>query len=208
MVETIENLDYDYVDYIELRLDSIKNLSSKIAREIIEDVKEITSIPIILTNRTENEGGLNVLTEEERVKILVDNASLVEITDIEYFTDEKLRQEVINASNKTIISYHNFEKTPSFGYLDELVKESFKVGDIPKIALKPNTLEDTYTVLKLLMENKGIIAISMDTLGSYTRIIAPVMGAPVTYASITEESAPGQFDVKTTVDMIKKLKFH
>lgn len=201
-------MDYNYIDYIELRLDSIKKLSSQIAGEIIEDVKEITSVPIILTNRSENEGGLNVLTEEERVKILVDNASLVEMTDIEYFTDEKLRQEVINASNKTIISYHNFEKTPSFDYLDEIVKESFKIGDIPKIALKPNNIEDTYTVLKLLMENKGIIAISMDDLGSYTRIIAPVMGAPVTYASITEESAPGQFDVKTTSDMIKKLKFY
>jgi 3-dehydroquinate dehydratase-1 len=46
----------------------------------------------------------------------------------------------------------------------------------------------------------------MDKMGSYTRIIGPLLGSPVTYATITTQSAPGQFDIKTTSEIIKKLK--
>jgi len=202
----VKNLSKDNIDYLELRLDVIKDITSDKAKDIINSVKKITKTPIILTNRTKNEGGAFENSEEERIQILSDNAHLVEITDIELNTDEYLRQKVIDNANKTIISYHNFDETPDINFLQKIIDESFKIGDIPKIAVKPNDMKDTYTVLKLLMENKGIIAISMDELGTYTRIIGPVMGAPVTYASIINQSAPGQLDINTTSDIIKKLK--
>ena len=56
------------------------------------------------------------------------------------------------------------------------------------------------------MQNRGIIAISMGKIGSYTRVISPILGSPVTYASVNDESAPGQLDIETTSEMIKKLK--
>ncbi len=56
------------------------------------------------------------------------------------------------------------------------------------------------------MNNDNLIGISMDDLGSYTRIVGPLMGSPITYASIEHESAPGQLDVNTTRCMIKTLK--
>lgn len=207
VLKTVKNIPLEYVDYIELRLDSIREVSSQKADYLIREIRKITSTPIILTNRTQKEGGLNRLSEEERIRILEENASSVEITDVEYFTDDELRQRVIDAANDTIISYHNFDETPSEEYLQKIVDESFRIGSIPKIAVKPNSMEDTYILLGLQMKNKGIIGISMDKLGSYTRIIAPIMGSPVTYASISKESAPGQFDVKTTSEMIKKLKY-
>jgi len=187
-------------------LDVIEDIDSDKAKNIIESIKEITQKPIILTNRTKKEGGFFERSEEERIKILSDNAHLVEITDVELSTQQQLRQKVIDNANKTIISYHNFDKTPSEDYLQDIIDNSFKTGDIPKIAVKPHTMEDTYIILRLLMKNRGIIAISMDEIGSYTRIMAPVMGAPVTYAAITDESAPGQLDIETTTRMIKKLK--
>lgn len=203
MVQKLSNED---VDYLELRLDSIGDITSDKAEDIIKSIKEITQIPIILTNRTNKEGGFFEKSEGERIKILADNAHLVEITDIELNTDKELRQMVIDNANKTIISYHNFQKTPSQEYLQEIIDKSFQIGDIPKIAVKPNEMEDTYTILQLLIQNKGIIAISMDKLGTYTRVIGPVLGAPVTYAAINNESAPGQLDIKTTSEMIKKIK--
>ena len=130
----------------------------------------------------------------------------MEITDIELNTEEKLRQQVIEKANKTIISYHNFQKTPSEEYLQEIIDQAFQVGDIPKIAVKPESMEDTYILLGLLMKNSGIIAISMTKIGSYTRVIAPLMGSPVTYAAIDTQSAPGQLDIDTTSKMIKQLK--
>ena len=191
---------------MELRLDVIKNLTSQSAADIIHTIKELSDVPIILTNRTKDEGGFFNKTEEERIKILSDNASLVEITDIELSTNELLRQQVINNANKTIISYHNFEKTPSQESLENIIDEAVKIGDIPKVAVKPEKIEDTYILLKLLMQNRGIIAISMGKIGSYTRVISPILGSPVTYASVNDESAPGQLDIETTSEMIKKLK--
>lgn len=191
---------------MELRLDVIKNLTSQSAEDIINTIKELSDVPIILTNRTKDEGGFFNKTEEERIKILSDNASLVEITDIELSTNELLRQQVINNANKTIISYHNFEKTPSQEFLQNIIDEAVKIGDIPKVAVKPERIEDTYILLKLLMQNRGIIAISMGKIGSYTRVISPILGSPVTYASVNDESAPGQLDIETTSEMIKKLK--
>lgn len=188
-------------------MDTIKDITTEKAQDIINSIKKITSIPIILTNRTKNEGGYFEKTEEERIEILKNNAHLVEITDIELNTEEKLRQSVIDKANKTIISYHNFNETPEKEYLQNIITKSFSVGDIPKIAVKPNSIEDTYILVQLLTENKGIIAISMDKLGTYTRIIGPIMGSPVTYAAIDNESAPGQLDIKSTSEIIKKLKY-
>lgn len=195
------------VNYIELRLDVIDGITSKKATSIIEKIKDITNIPIILTNRTQLEGGFFSSTQENRIKILADNASLVEYTDIELNTSEFLRQQVIDNANKTIISYHNFEKTPSYDYLNNIVSEAKNIGDIAKIAVKPLKLEDTYILLRLLMEYDDLIGISMDKIGAYTRIIGPILGSPITYVAINDESAPGQFDVETTRDILKKLKY-
>lgn len=187
-------------------MDVIKDITTDKAEDIIKSVKQITEIPIILTNRTPAEGGFFQKTEEERIEILSQNAHLVEITDIELSTEESLRQKVIDNANRTIISYHNFDKTPPQEYLQNIIDKAFATGDIPKIAVKPERIEDTYILLNLLMQNRGIIGISMGKLGSYTRIVAPLMGSPVTYAAIDNESAPGQLDIKTTSQMIKKLK--
>lgn len=195
------------VNYIELRLDVIEDITSKKATGIIERINDITDIPLILTNRTKEEGGFFCSGEENRIKILADNAPLVEYTDIELNTDEILRQHVIDNANRTIVSYHNFEKTPSHDYLSNIVSEAKGIGDIAKIAVKPLKLEDTYILLRLLMEYDDLIGISMDKLGAYTRIIGPLLGSPITYAAINDKSAPGQFDVETTGDILKKLKY-
>ncbi|WP_256365391.1 type I 3-dehydroquinate dehydratase [Methanosphaera sp. WGK6] len=206
IIELVHKAIKQDVDYIELRLDVIENITSKKATDIINKIREITNTPIILTNRTKIEGGFFKGSEEERINILKENAPLVEITDIELSTNETLRQSVIDTANKTIISYHNFEITPSQNYLQDIITKAYKIGDIPKIAVKPLTLEDTFILVKLMMENKNMIGISMDKIGSYTRVLGPIIGAPVTYAAIDVESAPGQLDVKTTANIIKQLK--
>lgn len=193
-------------DYIELRLDMIKDINSDKAEDIINSIKEVTATPIILTNRTETEGGYFTGSEEERIKILKDNAPLVEYTDIELSTDDTLRQQVTDSANKTIISYHNFEKTPTKEYLQDIITEAKNIGDIAKVAVKPLKIEDTYTIIELMIHNSNMIGISMDKLGRYTRIIGPIINTPITYAAINTQSAPGQLSVKETRDMIKKLK--
>jgi len=206
IIRTVEKIKDKPIGYIELRMDLVENINTDLAGQIIAKVKEITEIPIILTNRTQAEGGNNKLSERQRVEILIENAKNVEITDIELSTDAKLRQKVIDNANKTIISYHNFSKTPQMDKLQDIIDESLSIGDMAKIAVKPVNVEDTYTIIQLLLDNPGIIAISMDAIGSYTRIFAPILSSPITYASIEKTSAPGQYDIDTTIRLLKQLK--
>lgn len=206
IIKTVNKIKNEDIDYIELRLDLIDGVDSTLAKELIGQIKHLTDKRVILTNRTKLEGGFFEGSEAERIQILVDNAGLVDIVDVELFTDKKLRQSVIDASDKTIVSYHNFSQTPDLDGLQKIVDEASKIGDIAKIAVKPNSLEDTYVVLKLLMDNDNLVAISMDNIGSYTRIISPILGSPITYASVGESSAPGQLDIERTISMIKELK--
>jgi 3-dehydroquinate dehydratase-1 len=50
------------------------------------------------------------------------------------------------------------------------------------------------------------IGIAMGELGRYTRVVAPLFGSPITYASLTNESAPGQMDIENTKNIIHSLK--
>ena len=206
IINTIKTANLDVLEYLELRVDVIDDVTSQLVGEIIEEVRDITDKKIILTNRTKLEGGHYSGSEDERMKILADNAHLVEYTDVELSTSDELIKKVVNSANKTIISYHNFKETPSIEFLEDIINKAYMFGDVAKVALKPNCMDDTYTIVKLLMRYDDFIGISMDSMGAYTRIIGPVMGAPVTYAAIDSKSAPGQLTINETSTMIKKLR--
>jgi 3-dehydroquinate dehydratase-1 len=57
----------------------------------------------------------------------------------------------------------------------------------------------------VLSEVENTIGIAMGDIGKYTRIVAPIFGSPITFASIDKESAPGQLDIKTTKNILRKL---
>ena len=207
IISTVDKIKDEDIDYIELRLDLIDDITSMKAKKLIGQVRHLTDKGIILTNRTILEGGFFEGSDQERIGILVDNASLVDIVDVELSTDKKLIQRVVDAADKTIISFHDFTQTADADALQKIIDEALRLGDIAKIAVMPNCIEDTYTVMGLLLENDNLVAISMDKMGTYTRIVAPIMGSPITYASVGEKSAPGQLDIHQTISMIKRLKY-
>lgn len=188
-------------DILELRIDALHD----------PDVDRVTNFidalegKVIATNRTPLEGGLFKGSEEERTDILRDVAEYAEYVDIELNTDEKHRSKVIKASRSAIISYHDFEKTPSVEELLEIVRQEKELGDLAKFAVMPENMGDTLKVLQVLLQVEDTIAISMGELGSYTRVAAPLYGSPITFASLDEESAPGQLDVETTRLFLDKL---
>ena len=75
-------------------------------------IKEI-DFPLIATNRKIEEGGFFKGSESERIEILLEAAKHADIVDIELETDEEYLEKIIKASKSTIISYHDFKKTPS-----------------------------------------------------------------------------------------------
>lgn len=180
-------------DILELRIDGIKNPNPQLVKEILKEIDH----PIIATNRISSEGGSFKGTEKERIAILKECANLVDYIDIELQTDKKYIQTIKDTGVKTIISYHDFKKTPNLEFIINIIKEEKKLGDIAKIAVMPNSLEDTMTILAVLSHCDNTVAISMGELGSYTRVIASKFNAPFTFAVANDKTAPGQIDIET-----------
>jgi 3-dehydroquinate dehydratase-1 len=188
-------------DILEFRIDALENPDANEVQNLIEAI----NYPLIATNRMKSEGGFFNGSEEERTSILIKAAESADIVDIELHTANKLQEKVIKASKSTIISYHDFKKTPSFAELLDVVQKEKEIGDIAKFAVMPHNNKDTLIVLNVLSEVPNTIGIAMGEIGKYTRLVAPIFGSPITFASIGKESAPGQLDIQTTKDILQKL---
>jgi len=195
--EFLVNLDktQKVSDLIELRTDSIRALSM----DHIRTIREATSKEAIFTCRSKDEGGLFSDPEAERVRILQRGIGLFEYVDIELSTVQK-HDFSCDDGTKIIISYHNFVETPSYWDMQKILFEINKYKpDIIKIA---TMIHEEFEVNKLyrLLTNKPHseerIVIGMGEKGRMTRIIGPLLGSYLTFAS-TEwcESAPGQIEL-------------
>lgn len=180
-------------DIIELRIDGLKNPTPKMVSEIIDEI----NFPLIATNRIKSEGGFFENSEEERINLLLKCADKVDYVDIELQSDDKYIEAIKEIGVKTIISYHDFLKTPELDEIFYIVKKEKELGDIAKVAFMPNDLDDTIKILAILSHCKDTIAISMGDLGSYTRIMASKFDSPITFASGRDPTAPGQIDIET-----------
>lgn len=188
-------------DILELRIDAMEDPLSVDVKGIINDIEH----PVIATNRMKAEGGFFKGTEEERVKILIESAEYAEFIDIELQTEDKYLSKVIKASKSTIISYHDFKGTPPCSELLNVVRRELEIGDIAKFAVMPTSINDTLVVLEVLSQVENTVGISMGDIGKYTRVVAPLFGSPITFASLDKESAPGQMDIKNTKHILNEI---
>jgi 3-dehydroquinate dehydratase I len=188
-------------DLVELRIDALLDTDPQSIIHLMEEI----NYPLIATNRMREEGGYFMGSEALRTEILVEVADYVDYVDIELQTDEQYRSQVIQASKSTIISYHDFQKTPYLNELLDIVKREKELGTIAKFAVMPQNMQDTLNVLQVINQTDNTIGIAMGEMGRYTRVVAPLLGSPITYAFLGGESAPGQLDFKDTQEIIDKL---
>lgn len=185
------------VDFVELRVDTIKNLKL----DDIVLIRKKTKKTSIFTCRIKNEGGEFVSDEKEHLKIIKKAFDLnFDFFDIEYssFIDKKI---IIpeDKKNKIIVSYHNFLKTPSLKELQKLVFLMKNYGKIIKIATFVKNSFDNLKLFNLMINKKKDekrIIIGMGKKGKITRIFGPFLGNYFTYGSTKfGASAPGQIDI-------------
>ena len=195
------------IDIIEWRADFylediIYNEESEInIIEISKSIKKITNKPIIFTMRSYKEGGKlksdfynNII---DIYKTVIKNKCF-DLIDLEILTlkerDIKNLIKLAKENNiKTIISNHDFNKTPSKKHIVYIINKMIKLKcDIPKVAYMPKNKKDVINLLEAVSEIKDfpIIAISMGKLGIITRIF----GSVITFASAKSSSAQGQIE--------------
>ncbi len=187
----------EIADIVEFRVDMLKEVSEG-------DIEEFTKYPCIITVRADWEGGFWKGNNEERLNLIKKaiecNAKFVDIELREEKNKEmvKFRDEV-GSKTKIIISYHDFEKTPSKEELVNIVEKALSIGDIAKFATMANNKDDVLNILEVINNYPGkIIGIGMGEEGKLTRILGVYFGSILTFASYKGKgSAPGQIDIDT-----------
>ncbi len=173
----------EIVDMVELRIDSIKNINQKDIATIRKNAKK----ECIFTCHNNN--------AVQKLALDLDFSYIdIDLNEINTFEPK--------TKSKLILSFHDFKITPSLKKL-ESVKNNMKKfkPHIMKFATMVNSERDTHTLMKFLLakkQNENMIVIGMGNKGQITRIISPLLGGFLTYAS-TEitKSAPGQIKVDT-----------
>lgn len=193
----LNKLIFDF-EMIELRLDLL-NFSDEEYTQVLA-----SKIPAIATYR------YGTKEDDFRIDALKKAINLgakyvdIEIDASKYFVGRMISY-AQSKNCKTILSYHNFNETPSSKELEKIIEETKNLGaDYIKIATQANTQTDVDRVLSLYKNNKNLIAFCMGELGKYSRIESLNLGAEFAYAAFSKEkeTASGQF---TYTEMQKKL---
>ncbi len=122
---------------------------------------------------------------------------------------DAIRAKCLAHNSKLIISHHNFRLTPDRKELERLTESCFSLGaEIAKVACFVKASQDNAKLLSLLSNGAKVIPIGLGPLGRITRIVAPLLGSPFSYASVGEgsETAPGQLSAEALAAAIKQLK--
>ena len=219
-LETSKKAAEKGADILEIRLDLLGIRDLERAAEIIRRIKFETGLPLLITNRSGAEGGKWEGKEEDRIGLLTGLLSFEEgpdAIDIELSAGRKERDKVIKAAKdhgKTVIvSSHDFLKTPFPQDMRTVLEEMFLAGaDIAKLAVMPQSMEDTLNLLRVTLDfkdtGKSVCTIAMGSQGKHTRVVAPLYGSVLTYASIESDTAaaPGQLPVGELKKMMEMLK--
>jgi 3-dehydroquinate dehydratase type I len=197
-------------DLVELRIDRIPGA----------DLKRLLTArrtPVIVTNRRREEGGEFVGTEKERVERLKEAVRLgADYVDIETTTDPALktglRGSLVGRPAQLIISWHDFSGTPPSEFLKAKLEECMADGPaIVKIVTHADDTVDCLRVLELIpyarQRGQAVIAFCMGRLGKISRIMAPLLGSVISYASLEpgEASAPGQLTIHQMREIVRLM---
>ncbi len=195
-------------DLIELRVDYLR-------RPDLGVLFRAARKPLIVTNRRREEGGRSREKEENRVGILKEAASRgADFVDVEARTERSLLQDLMKNSKgaSIILSLHDFRKTPPLNELRHLFRLMMSwEPEVIKIVTRARTMEDNLTILSLIPyareRGQGIVAFCLGEKGKASRVLAPLLGASWTYASLStgESSAPGQLRAREMRGILEKL---
>lgn len=197
-------------DLAELRLDKLESLDRW------KDLLTV-EVPMIVTNRSEEEGGFFEGGEEERISTLIEALEAgVECVDVELSAEQSLRENVLDTASEegasVILSAHYFEKVPTIEDMLDQAEEMEAAGaDIAKIIGCSQDSQESLRMLDFLIQapervDIPVIGFAMGSEGEFTRLAAPLLGSPITYASLEEKAAPGQLDFKQVREVLNKYR--
>ncbi|CAL4906270.1 unnamed protein product [Urochloa decumbens] len=169
-------------------------------------------LPVIVTYRPKWEGGQYEGEDEPRFEALLLAMELgAEYVDIELKVADKFLNFLSGRKPeacKLIVSFHNYECTPSVDELLSLVDQIQATGaDIVKILTSAIEIDDVSRMFQVLVHCQAkqvpIVGLVMKERGFISQVLCAKYGGYLTFAALEKgkESAPGQ---PTVADLINK----
>jgi 3-dehydroquinate dehydratase I len=181
-------------DLFELRLDALFAI-----REELEATLKNLRAPLIITARHPREGGSSQLSLQNRRLLLLRFLPHAAYVDIELRSADALAPILEAARAKRIpiiISFHDFNETPSRLRLDAIARAARSMGaDVLKIATRTDTQEQLSRLLRFFAETSSqlpIAAMGIGRLGRTARRELTKRGSPLNYAHLGHARIPGQ----------------
>ena len=205
-------------DIAEFRADYYEDVLDygKLEAILLEIRQILGNMPLLMTLRTNKEGGCIGISESEYsgINLRALRSGAVDLIDVELFSGDEVVRNVIKSAHeagvKVIMSNHDFEKTPSE---EELIWRLRKMqqtsADVTKIAVMPQTRRDVIRLLAAADEmtakyvDRPFIIIAMGEPGMITRIAGEAFGSAMTFGCASRASAPGQIRVDELKDAVE-----
>ena len=187
-------------DLVEIRFDDVVDVTEERLAQFVDECPK----PVIAAVHGPEAFGTFAGSIEERLELLRMAARAgCRFVDIDWRLSLDLGE--VEGKCHRIVSRHETEGTPEdLESIHEEVREVLYEGDVVKLVTHANTCEDGLRLLRYLRETgKGLVAFCSGERGSFTRVLAPILGSPFTYAApavITgvksgDPTAPGQLRV-------------
>ncbi len=200
-----DNPEYDYY---EIWLDYVEEPDTAFIKQLITGYEN----KLVFLFRRQNlerikmswEKRLEILSLLNNSKCLLDLDFSLQKPELEYLKDNSL-------NIQKIVSYHNYEKTPDYRELFEIIADMEEYSPaIVKIAAMCNNDNDALRLMDLLQELKTekrqFIVLGMGDFGKITRVYGLLQGNVMNFApnNLGEKSAPGQI-AKADLELIVKI---
>jgi 3-dehydroquinate dehydratase-1 len=177
-------------------------------------------IPILFTRRAQREGGQVIALDEAGVLELYEAAARsghVDLLDFEMANEPAHVAQVRDLARRhgipVVLSFHDFQRTPEAAELRERFAQAQRLGgDVAKVAVMPQSVEDVHRLLGATLEASRTLAIpvismAMGPVGAVTRLCGGAFGSALTFAVGAAASAPGQIaieEVRTALAVLQR----
>jgi len=187
-------------DLVELRVD----LYEGDLMQQVKDATTATSLPVIVTLRSAQEGGRFFGTPEEWMKKVRPLLPFADYVDIEQ-PFAKFAPAIREAGTKIIASHHTAWMVPLYE-LFAMERDLRSYGDIPKIVVTPQGDADVIELLTFTQAaNKPICTGVMGGQFRHARAMLPLVGSEFVYCHMGDTTAEGQYSVEEFVQLRKIL---
>lgn len=186
-------------DFVEIRFDFLMPADMQESLNIVEGIRNRA----VFTLRSVRQNGKFIGKNEDRIFWLKQLAlSQPMLLDVELHTlrdNDELVDFFTEQKTRMLVSWHDFEKTPTPNELIDLLGEMRIYSNYVKLVTTARNVDDCIRLLDLYKDvtELNLISFAMGELGILSRILCTIYGnAPFTYAALEEPFVSGQLTIR------------